>query len=53
MTADKITEPMPEITFAADGPRDAQLQERLRQDKESAALPGCSDRPPASAVIPR
>ena len=34
MKADKSTEPMPEIAFAPDGPRDAQLEERLLQDKD-------------------
>ena len=34
MKADKSTESMPEIRFAPDGPRDAVLEEQLRQDKK-------------------
>ena len=34
MKAHKTTEPMPEITFAPDGLRDALLEEQLRQDND-------------------
>ncbi len=34
MKADKSTEPMPEIRFPPDGPRDALLEEQLRQDND-------------------
>ncbi len=34
MTADKSTEPMPEIAFVPGGPRDGVLEEQLRQDRK-------------------
>ena len=34
MTADKSTGPTPEIAFVPGGPRDAVLEEQLRQDKK-------------------
>jgi hypothetical protein len=34
MKADNSAETTPEITFSLDGPRDAQLEERLLRDKD-------------------
>ena len=34
METGKSTEPMPEVRFAPDGPRDALLEEQLRQDND-------------------